>query len=98
MYSTHNVFQQICCYWDLWEPTKSKYTNIWLEYQKHVYIDKLDDISDKYYNTYHITIKMKPDDVISTTYIDIGIENNDPKFKVRDHVEISKQKNTFAKT
>ena len=40
---------------------------------------------------------MKPDDVISTTYIDIGIENNDPKFKVGDHLEISKHKNTFAK-
>ena len=30
---------------------------------KHVYIDKLDDIVDKYINTYHSTFKMKPVDV-----------------------------------
>ena len=30
---------------------------------KNVYIDKLDDIVNKYNNTYHGTIKMKPDDV-----------------------------------
>ena len=27
---------------------------------QNVYIDKLDDIADKYHNTYHNTIKMKP--------------------------------------
>ena len=27
---------------------------------KNVYIDKLDDITNKYNNTYHRTIKMKP--------------------------------------
>ena len=27
---------------------------------KNVYIDKLDDIANKYNNTYHSTIKMKP--------------------------------------
>ena len=32
------------------------------------YIDKLDDIVDKYNNTYRI-IKMKPDDIISHTSI-----------------------------
>ena len=35
-----------------------------------VYIDKLDDAVNKYYNTYHITIKMKPVDAKSSTYID----------------------------
>ena len=30
---------------------------------KRVYIDKLDDIVNKYYNSYHSTIKMKPVDV-----------------------------------
>ena len=30
---------------------------------KNVYIDKLDDIVNKYNNTYHITIKMKPVDL-----------------------------------
>ena len=37
---------------------------------KNVYIDKLDDIVNIYNNTYHSTIKMKPTDVKSNTYID----------------------------
>ena len=36
---------------------------------KNVYIDKLDDIVNKYNNTYHSTIKNKPVDVKSDTYI-----------------------------
>ena len=36
---------------------------------KNVYIDKLDDIVNKYNNTYHSTIKMKPVDIKSSTYI-----------------------------
>ena len=32
---------------------------------KNVYIDKLDDTANKYNNTYHSTIKMKPVDVKS---------------------------------
>ena len=37
---------------------------------KKVHIDKLDDIFNKYNNTYHSTIKMKPFDVKLNTYID----------------------------
>ena len=37
---------------------------------KNVCIDKLDDIVNKYNNTYHSTIKMKPADVNSSIYID----------------------------
>ena len=33
---------------------------------KNVYIDKLDDIFNKYINTYHSAIKMKPVDVKSS--------------------------------
>ena len=64
-----------------------------------MYIDKLDDIVNKCNNTYHSTIKMKHVDVKPSTYIDLGIENNDkgPKFKVADHVRILKYKNIFAK-
>ena len=66
---------------------------------KNVYIDKLDDIVDEYNNTYHTTIKMKPIDVKDNTYINTSkeINNKDPKFKVGDHVRISKYKNIFAK-
>ena len=65
---------------------------------KNVYIDKLDDIVDGYNNTYR-TIKMKPIDVKDNTYVDFGKEVNDnnSKFKVGDHVRISKYKNIFAK-
>ena len=66
---------------------------------KNVYIDKLDDIVNEYNNIYHRTIKMKPVDVKDNTYIDFGkeVNNKDPKFKIGDHVTISKYKNIFAK-
>ena len=44
---------------------------------KKVYTDKLDDIVNEYNNTYHRTIKRKPIDVKSNTYINIGEEVND---------------------
>ena len=67
--------------------------------QINVYIDKLDDIVSEYNNTYHRTIKMKPFAVKYNTYINIGkdVNDKDPKFKVGDHVRISKYKNIFAR-
>ena len=66
---------------------------------KNMYIDKLDDIVNEYNNTYHRKIKMKPVDVKDNTYIDFIKEVNEKslKFKVDDHVRISKYKNIFAK-
>ena len=66
---------------------------------KSVYIDKLDDIADEYNNRYHRTIKMKHVDVKDNTYIGFKKEVNDKdsKFKVGDHIRISKYKNIFAK-
>ena len=66
---------------------------------KNVYFDVLDDIVDKYNNTYHSSIKMKPIDVKSDSFAEYNEESNekDPKFKVGDHVRISKFKNVFAK-
>ena len=66
---------------------------------KNVYLDKLDNMVIRYKNTYHSTIKMKLVDVNSGTYIDFDKKNNkeDPKFKVDNHVRISKYKNIFAK-
>ena len=37
---------------------------------KTVFTDKLNEIVNKYNNTYHSTIKMKPIDVKSNSYID----------------------------
>ena len=57
------------------------------------------DIVNKYNNTYHRTIKMKPDDVKPSTYIESSKEINyeNPKYKIGDIVRISKYKNIFAK-
>ena len=64
-----------------------------------MYINKLDNIVNEYNNTYHRTIKMKPIDVKDNTDINIDKEVNDknPKFKVGDHVRISKYKNILLK-
>ena len=60
---------------------------------------KFDDIVNKYNNTYRHTIKIKPADVKSSTYINSSKEVNDedPKFKIGDIVRISKYKNIFTK-
>ena len=41
---------------------------------ERLHIDKLDDIVDKYNNTYHSTNKTKPVDVKSNKYIDFNVE------------------------
>ena len=66
---------------------------------KNVYNDALDDIVNKYNNAVHKTIKMKPIDVTDDSFAEYNEESNkiDPKFKVDDHVRISKYKNIFAK-
>ena len=63
-----------------------------------MYIDKLEDIVNKY-NEYHSIIKMKPVDVKSKTHINSSKEINDkdPEFKIGDIVRISNYKNIFAK-
>ena len=65
-----------------------------MEYQKNVYIDKLDEAVKKYNNTYHRAIKIKP-----SMYIDFNKENykKDPKYKIDGNVRILKYKNVFAK-
>ena len=40
--------------------------NIWLQYEKNEYIDKLDATVNKYNKTNHITIKMTAADVKSS--------------------------------
>ena len=59
---------------------------------KNVYFNVLDDIVDKYHNTVHRTIKMKPIDVTSDSYAEYNEDSyvTKPKFKVGDHVRISK--------
>ena len=65
---------------------------------KNVYYDVLDDVVNKYNNTKHSTIKMKPIDVKNNKRVYIDEHNEkDSKFKVGDRVRISRYKNIFAK-
>ena len=61
---------------------------------KNVYIDKLDDMVNKYNNTYLRKITIKPVNVNPSMYINFNKENNKEgsKFKVGDHIRISKYK------
>ena len=66
---------------------------------KNVYYDVLDDVANKYNNTKHSTIKIKPTDVGDNNK-NVYIDEHDEKysrFKVGDRVRISKFKNIFAK-
>ena len=98
MYSIHNEGKSVVAERFI-KKLKTKIYKYMTSVSKNVYIDKLDDIVDEYNNAYDRTIKMKPFDVKDNTYIDFKKEVNDkdPKFKVGDHVRISKYKNIVAK-
>ena len=67
--------------------------------QQNTYFDVLDDIVDKYNNSVHKTIKIKPIEVKNDYYAGYNeIPNKkNPEFKVGGNVRISKYKNIFAK-
>ena len=97
MYSSHKDEQSVVAERFI-RTLKNKIYKDMTAVSKNVYINKLDDIVNEYNNTYHKTIKMKPIDVKDNTYIDSikEVNDKDPKFRVGDHVRISK-KNIFAK-
>ena len=66
---------------------------------KNVCNDKLDEIVNKYNNTYHRIIKVKPVDIKQVMYTEYGAEHNNKylKLKVGDRVRIPKYENSFAK-
>ena len=71
---------------------------------KNVYFDVLDDIVDKYNNTVHRTIKMKPIDVTDDSYAEYNKDSMElhsnkkyTKFKFGENIRISNYKNIFAK-
>ena len=98
MYSAYNEGKSVVAERFL-RMLKSKIYKYMTSLSKNVYIDKLNDIVDEYNNAYHTTIKMKPIDVKDSKSINTNKETNDkdPKFKVGDHVRISKYKNIFSK-
>ena len=59
---------------------------------KSVCFDVLDDVVNKYNNTVHTIVKVKPIDVTDDSYAEYHEDFNkkDPKFKVGDNVRISK--------
>ena len=67
MYSTHNEGNSVVAERFI-RTLKKNICQYMTSISKDVYIDKLDDIINKYNNTYHKTIKMKPVDVKSNTY------------------------------
>ena len=98
MYSIHNEGKSIVAERFV-RTLKTKIYKYLTSISKNMHIDKLDDIINEYNNKYHRTIKIKPVDVEDNTYID-SMELypiKDPKFKVGDHLRISKCRNTFTK-
>ena len=98
MYSTHNEGKSVVAERFI-RAIKSKIYQYMTSISENVYVNKLDQIVNKYNNTYHRTIKMKFVGGISDIYIDSSKEiyDEDPKFKIGDIVPISKYKSIFAK-
>ena len=97
MYSTYNEGKSVVAERFI-RTLKNKIFKHMTAVSKNVYFDVLDDIVNKYNNTVHRTIKMKPIDVTSDSYAEYNEDSNvtKPKFKVGDHVRISKCKKIFA--
>ena len=75
MYSTHKEEKSVAAKWFI-RALKNKIYKYMTSISKNVYNDELDDIFNKYNNTYHTTSKMKPVDVRPSIYIDFNKENN----------------------
>ena len=69
MYSTHNEGKN-CCSERFIRTLKNEICKYITLISKIVYIDKIDYALNKYSNTYHRTIKVKPVDIKSSTYIE----------------------------
>ena len=68
MYSTRNEGKSIVAE-RFSRILKNKIYKYMTSISKNMYIDKLDDIVNKYNNAYHSIIKIKPNDVKLSTYI-----------------------------
>ena len=98
MYSTYNEGKSVVAERFI-RTLKNKIFKYMTAVSKIVYFDVLDDIINRYKNRVHWTIQMKPIDVAFDSYAEYNKDSNltKPKFKVGNHVRISKYKNIFAK-
>ena len=89
MYSTYNERKSVVAVRFI-RALKNKIFKHMTSISKNVYFDVLDDIVNKYNNTVHRVIKMKPIDVTPDSYAEYNKDFNkkDPKFKAGDHVRI----------
>ena len=99
MYSTYNEGKSVVAERFI-RTLKSKLYKHMTAIGKNVYYDVLDDVVNKYNNTKHSTIKMKPIDVRDNNNKRVYIHEHNEKrsrFKVGDRVRISKFKNILLK-
>ena len=98
IYSTHNEGESVVAKRFI-RTLKNKIYKHMTAVSKNMYFDVLDDVVDKCNNKYHRTIEMKPIDVKYDSFVEYNEDSNekDPKFKVGDHVRISKYKNFLLK-
>ena len=91
MYSTYNEGKSVVAERFI-RTLKNKIFKHMAAVSRNVYFDVLDIIVDKYNNTVYRSIKMKPVDVTSDFYSEYNEDANekDTKFKVGDHIRISK--------
>ena len=98
MYSTHNEGKSVVAERFI-KTLKNEIYKHMTTVGKNGYFNVLDDTLDKYKDTYHSSIKMKPKDVTNDSFAEYNEKFNkkDHKFKIGDHARISKCKNIFAK-
>ena len=96
MYSTYNEGKSVVAERFI-RTLKNKIFKHMTAISKNAYFDVLDNNLNKYNNKVHRSIKMKRTDVTSSSYAEYNEDLNkkDPKFKVGDHVRISKYENIF---
>ena len=75
MYLTHNEVKPVVAE-RFFRTIKNKTYKYMTSGSKNVYMNKLDDIVNKYNMKYHSTIKINLVDVKSSTYIDFDKQNN----------------------
>ena len=104
MYSTEN--EEKSCMVERWNRTmKSKMYKYFTANLTRTYLDVLPEMTSKYNNTYHRSIKMTPvqaSDLKNSEKVYFNLyknmpEKTEPKFQVGDRVRILKKKNIFDK-